>query len=555
MKILPPYRLLAGTFTCWIWCSCSWLCAHHDTVPDYLKRSTFAQAADTERTSSVALAANPPVCQVSLHLVDAESRQPLPGIIRVTDQAGAAVRVSELLNRGTGLDPDHVARQWYVVIESAQITLPQRPVKIEALFGLETELATFELDLTGREKMDVVLPLKRLFDAADRDMRCANTHLHLMHLNRLQADRYLQTVPVGDGLELVFVSHLRRMPDESRYITNQYNRGDLEQLNSPRLKFGFGQEHRHNYGRSGEGFGHVMLLDLHDLIRPVSIGPGLMGSGTDSPPLNHGILQAQKDGGRAIWCHQQRGLEDVPNWLLGTLDAQNIFDGTERRNYETSFYPLLNIGLHVPFSTGTDWFIYDFSRVYVEMTEALTPTTWLAALAKGRSFITNGPLLTWTADGRRPGDVVELETQTSIPIVARAVARQDFVRLELVHNGEVVRSVDSRHVGGHYEAELNVKLRVHEPGWIAVRTDGKATNELGAELFSHSSPIYFVFRGQSIFRRDAAAALLHDMEQSLEKVIAKSQFANDAEAEGVVQVYRDGIAVLRKKIQNDGGSQ
>ena len=100
-----------------------------------------------------------------------------------------------------------------------------------------------------------------------------------------------------------------------------------------------------------------------------------------------------------------------------------------------------------------------------------------------------------------------------------------------------------------------MKLNVREPGWIAIRTDGKATNELGGELFSHTSPIYFTLNGQSIFRLQAAAALLQDMEQSLEQIVSKSRFADDAEAAVVVQVYRDGISALRKKIQDVGGAQ
>ena len=142
-----------------------------------------------------------------------------------------------------------------------------------------------------------------------------------------------------------------------------------------------GEEHRHNYGRHSEGYGHVMLLDMDELIRPISIGPGLMKTGTDSPSLSQNIHRARDEGGRAIWCHQTLGLEDIPNWVLGALDAQNIFDGSQRANYDECFYPYLNIGLRVPFSTGTDWFIYDFSRVYVELPGELTATGWLDALA------------------------------------------------------------------------------------------------------------------------------------------------------------------------------
>ena len=102
-----------------------------------------------------------------------------------------------------------------------------------------------------------------------------------------------------------------------------------------------------------------------------------------------------------IWCHNTFGHEDIPNWVAGLLHAQNIFDGGDHGSYEDTFYRYLNVGMKVPFSTGTDWFIYDFSRVYVPLAGELTTKRWLAELAAGRSYITNGPLLELTADGQQ----------------------------------------------------------------------------------------------------------------------------------------------------------
>src|SRR6185436_7795670 len=50
-------------------------------------------------------------------------------------------------------------------------------------------------------------------------------------------------------------------------------------------EFDNGQEHRHNFTGFDEGYGHVMFLHLPELIQPVSIGPGIMKKGTDSPAL------------------------------------------------------------------------------------------------------------------------------------------------------------------------------------------------------------------------------------------------------------------------------
>jgi hypothetical protein len=103
----------------------------------------------------------------------------------------------------------------------------------------------------------------------------------------------------------------------------------------------------------------------------------------------------------------------VPNWLAGRLDAQNIFDGGSHGGYEDSFYRYLNAGLRVPFSTGTDWFMYDFSRCYARVEGELTPETWLAALRAGRTFITNGPLLEFRVNDSGLGDTIALDQPAS----------------------------------------------------------------------------------------------------------------------------------------------
>ena len=113
----------------------------------------------------------------------------------------------------------------------------------------------------------------------------------------------------------------------------------------------------------------MMLLNLQELVLPVSIGPGIMKLGTDGLPVQRGIDTARRDGGTAVWCHNRWGFEHIPNWVLGRLDAQNIFDGGAHGSYKDSFYRFLNAGLRVPFSTGTDWFIYDFARVFVPVAD------------------------------------------------------------------------------------------------------------------------------------------------------------------------------------------
>jgi len=377
-------------------------------------------------------------CKLTISLFDEQTKGPLPGIVQVRDADGDLVELGDLVNRGQGIEQKGPIHEWWVLARPTEITVPATALEIRALSGLETELSSQRIDLKGQSQSALTIPLARFYRARERGHVAGNTHLHLMKLSKQQADRYLQEVPLADGLEVVFLSYLERAGADLEYTSNKYSRAELERLSHEHLHWGHGQEHRHNFGSHGEGYGHILLLDTPYIIQPVSIGPGITKAGADAPPLQEGIDEARRGGGKVIWAHNSFGFEDIPNWITGRVHANNIFDGSARGSFKDTYYRYLNLGLRVPFSTGTDWFIYDFSRAYVTTDRPITPKEWLDRLSEGKSFITNGPLLEWTVEQRPVGSVIDLEKPAALTARGRALGRTDFKRIEVVRNGRVV---------------------------------------------------------------------------------------------------------------------
>ena len=274
-----------------------------------------------------------------------------------------------------------------------------------------------------------------------------NTHLHLRKLSKQQADRYLREAPLVDGLDIVYVSYLERAKDDLEYTSNNYTPHDLEHLSTDHVHFGHGQEHRHNFG------GLRRRLRAHAVPGHPGHHPagehrsGHHGGRDRRAAAAAGDRRGPPAGRQGHLGHNMYGFEDIPNWLTGRVHANNIFDGGTHGSYKESFYRYLNIGLKVPFSTGTDWFIYDFSRVYAMTDKPVTPRQWLDLLAEGKTYITNGPLLEFTVDGQPIGSTLELNGPRRCVIRGRAVGRIDFQRIELVKNGEVVAQAKSRAEG------------------------------------------------------------------------------------------------------------
>lgn len=532
----------------------------HETALDARERLVLADATNLRAVGSEP--ANAALCALTLKLVDADTKRPLAALVRVKRADGTAVQLAGLVNRGTKLRVNHPAKDWFALIEPASVTLPRERLTIEAIGSLETELARATVDLRGRDNHKLTLAVKFFDRPAQRGWRNGNTHLHLNGLTRAQVDDYLRAIPRADGLELLFISYLERADADRDYISNDYTPADLREFERGGVVFGNGQEHRHNFEGFGAGYGHVMFLNLPKLVRPVSIGRGIMKEGPDWPPLQRGVQAARADGATVVWCHNNFGHEDVPNWLAGLVHAHNIFDGGTHGGYEDTYYRFLNAGLRVPFSTGTDWFIYDFARTHARVDGPLTQESWLAALTAGRTFIGNGPLLELRAGTNDIGDTVKLAQPGPLKFTAHAKGRSDFKRIELIHDGKAIHGALSRAVRGHFEAALKHTVNFTESGWVALRVESGALpvgpdaparpsgpkNEMGEPIFGHTSAVYVEVAGRPIFKPAAARELIADMEGAITDITAKGQFDDNAQREEVLKVYRTGIETLSRRL-------
>jgi hypothetical protein len=493
--------------------------------------------------------------KIRLRLVDAETGQDVGGMVRIKDgESGKFIKPHGLLDRMQGFQVPEDCQGWHVVpVGGGETALPRRRFQVEALHGLETTLVHRELDLRQVATEDITIKLPFLFRPNRLGLVAGNTHLHLRDRTRAEADAYLRTIPAADGLKVLFISYLERAGDDPHYITNRYPLGDLPDLAGSGVVFGNGEEHRHNFESFGMGYGHVMLLGIRQLVKPVSLGPGITGAGNDDRALRPGIEDARRQGGTAIWCHNTFGHESAADMLAGRLHALNVFDGSRSGSFEDLYYRFLNIGLRVPLSTGTDWFLYDFSRVYARVPVPVSTATWLAALQRGETVITNGPLLTLTVEDKPVGAVVNREKPGKVRVAARASGRLQFDGLQLVRNGLVIHTETARPTNGGFTAQFAREVAVDGPAWFAVRIqEGARKNEFGQRLFAHSSPVYVDRAGRRVFEVEAARDLLRLIETAKGNISARGRFSSPAARDRLLALYDQAAVDLRERLQRRG---
>ena len=160
------------------------------------------------------------------------------------------------------------------------------------------------------------------------------------------------------------------------------------------------------------------------------------------------------------------------------------------------YYALLNCGFDMKPSAGTASGVHPvplgFGRVYVHVEEPFTYEKWIEGLSAGRSFVTTGPMLDVTFNGKLPGSRFRSEGDRpfSLKAQSRCTYHQPISRLEIIMNGEIVKTLKPQpHKldNGAYRYEFNYEHPISDSSWMAVR----AFSETGGRVrFVHSAPVH-----------------------------------------------------------------
>ena len=105
------------------------------------------------------------------------------------------------------------------------------------------------------------------------------------------------------------------------------------------------------------------------------------------------------------------------------------------------WYQYLNAGFRIPIVAGTDKMADDIpmgsNRFYAFTNGDTTYKAWLSAIKSGQGFITNGPILTFDADGHTSGETVNFNGTRTVHARVTAQSVLPFATLEIIVNGWV----------------------------------------------------------------------------------------------------------------------
>lgn len=401
-----------------------------------------------------------------------------------------------------------------------ELTVPAGPVTVQAVRGLATPLATATASLAPGEVREVEVELAPLWDARAAGWYAGDHHFHLNYGGPYRLDP-AELLPMAAAEDMDVLTPL---------LANQHTRFEDQGLFGVRrldtLPFVYwGQEVRSHY------LGHIGLIGMQSLFWPWIWGPGYEIYGQDDRPNTQVLDFARRQGGMATYMHpivsrtpfDAASLGGIPAELVadavqGQLDALEIAClWSDEIGSMEFWYRVLNLGVPMVAEAGTDvmnnlyrTMAIGTTRAYVHVDGPVTFASYFQALKAGRSFITNGPLLDWTVDGKRPGDVLAGPGRT----VRWRLGLHSPIRVEKVEvvvNGRVAFSAPG--LAGPGSKEYTGSLTLPLGGWVAVRAIGGAIDTwpaMDSYAFAHASPIWVGKVGSTdpAARKQAAADLL-----------------------------------------------
>src|SRR5262249_33815132 len=136
----------------------------------------------------------------------------------------------------------------------------------------------------------------------------------------------------------------------------------------------------------------------------------------------------------------------------------------------------LDAGLRVPLvgGSGKDSNTVALGRVrtYARLAEGqeLSYGNWIEAGRAGRTFVTNAPLLQFSAGRPGPGAVLKVAPGQRVPLRAEATSNVRFGQLELLVNGDVVASAAPP--AEALSASVEAEWPAERSAWVAARCRG-----------------------------------------------------------------------------------
>ncbi|MEX1254313.1 MAG: CehA/McbA family metallohydrolase [Dehalococcoidia bacterium] len=432
--------------------------------------------------------------------------------------------------------------------------------------GLEYEPLDERLVVAPGSETSATVRLKRWAHIAAEGWQSGDVHVHLHY-----GGEYLlrpQDASLAQRAEDVHFMNMMVANQGSGFVHDEgFFEGAPHELSDSNHILRWGEEYRNDF------YGHMCMFGIAELVPPIYSGFRLSEHPHDLPANADAAAHCHTVGGTLSYAHPLFGSTDLDRVFarartveakelpvdaaLGRVDALDVmsYPGVDLETADL-WYRLLNCGLRLPATAGTDTFMNVaaggvFSnppagnRVFVRVDGNFTTESWCEGVRQGRTFVTNGPILRLKVAGHDIGETIDAQPGEGLAVEAEAESFAPMERIELIVNGRIVASAEA--FSGGRAATLRYNLSVRETCWLALRAIGPADPlVLGGDLFAHSSPIYVTVRDTPLPCAEDAAYFVEWIERLIAMVQEHGNYPNEADRDKVIALFRTGQDYYRR---------
>jgi len=431
---------------------------------------------------------------------------------------------------------------------SESIIVPKDKIKIQVSHGPEYEQIETGVDTRLDTSKPITIILKKQIPSTFGNWWSGDLHVHMNYGGHYKnnPDKLIQQAE-AENLNYIFnmiVNKEQRVPDVNYFSPAP------DQSSTDNVMLLHAQEFHTSL------WGHLGLLNLNDhLIIPDY--SGYPKTAVESLFPNNSFIadRAHEQNALVGYVHPFEISEIFPDQsqtlynelpidaALGKIDYYELIGFSDHKSSELVWYHLLNAGLRIPAGAGTDVMAnyaslrgpIGLNRTYVKGEGPLNQHTFLKKVADGKSFITNGPMIDFSVEGKTAGDSISISDKgQTLSYTALLRSHVPIDHFEVIWNGEVIASHSL--TGTMKTADIKGSVKVKGSGWLLLRTwSEKAHTDLpDLHAYACTNPIYINGAGKNSQQKKAAEYFLKWVNR-IEVKINDLPFRNETEKETVIR--------------------
>ena len=377
--------------------------------------------------------------------------------------------------------------------------LPAGQYELVVRKGIEYHIAHETLTIESGKTLEHTVTLKRWGDLGAEGWYSGDVHVHVRRSPE-DNEKIMALVQAED----LHLANMTQMGNVNAYFFAQYAFGEQSKYRQGDYELVSSEEDPRT-----SHVGHTLMLNMKTMVRDEQTY--FLYHKVFEEIRRQGGLTGYAHGGEAF--HAERGMAlDVP---FNIVDFVEILQATKLNT--RIWYEFLNLGYKLVPSAGSDFPYIDppgLVRSYVHVDGPFSAQRWFEGFAKGYTFATTGPLLTFSVNSVPMGGELQAQPGEQLRIEATARVNPDVDEInqfELVAQGQAIRTEP---VEGKTDlARFSTTLTADRSTWVALRVKGKNNS------VAHTAPVYVIIGGQRFWKPSVVPDLVAKQRQRLKEMI------------------------------------